>query len=112
LLAPSFLMVGLGVYWLSTVKMLDGKRAEFLESQRTRDYQQSIDGLLNGRTQASKEQYLETLKKQQAMVKWERGYYEALRSNMVGLSWVAAFIGLCQVVGVYYVHKRLRGLRT
>jgi hypothetical protein len=112
LIVPSLLMAGLGVYWLKLTSELDGQRAEFLEMPAIRNHQQSIAGLLNGQTQATAEKYKDALIKQQTMVKWERSFYEMLRHNMVYLGWIAYFIALCQVAGVYYIHNRIRGTRT
>ena len=94
------------------VRMLDGKRAEFLEKSEFRSHQQAIDRLINGQTQASPEEYRDALKRQHSMVEWERSYYEMLRGNMNYLGWTALFVALCQVAAVYYIHKRLRNVRT
>ena len=112
LLIPSVLMAGLGVYWISTVRMLDGKRAEFLERPEYLSHQQTIDGLISGQTQASPEKNRDDLKQQHSMVEWERGYYEMLRRKMLYLGWTAWFIALSQVAAIYYIHKRLRNART
>ena len=62
--------------------------------------------------QATADQYARVVKLQEEMVKWERSYYELLRNNMIGLSWIAVFIGLCQFIGVYYIRRRLGRMPT
>jgi hypothetical protein len=112
LLIPSLLMAGLGVYWISMVRMLDGKRTEFLERPEFKSHQQFIDGLISGQTQPTQEKYRDALKQQQSIIEWERGYFEMLRRNMFYLGWIAWLVALCQVAAVYYIHKRFRDAPT
>jgi len=106
------MMVGLAAYWTSTVKMLDRERATILQSQKYTEYHDAIDRLVVQKRQATADQYAKVVKQQEEMIQWERSYYELLRKNMVGLSWVAVFIGLCQVSGVYYIRRRLKRMPT
>jgi hypothetical protein len=101
-------MAILGIYWVSLVRMLDGKRAEFFALPAIKGYQQRLGDLLAGKTQASLEQYKEALKEQQGMVEWERGYYQSLRTSIVGLGWIGIGIALSQLTAIYYIYKRVR----
>ena len=106
------MMLGLATYWISTVKMLDRERETILQMPKYKEYHDAIDRLVLRKGQATADQYAMVVKQQEEMVQWERSYYELLRKNMVGLSWVAVFIGLCQVVGVYYIRRRLKRMPT